>query len=314
MHSIEEKRVYGDREGALEAYVASSIGVVRVRVADDTVGEFGLCDRSTARDIAATDGVVAIATDEDVRLLDLEAGEDADATDDETTGDATFVDSGFGPAVAVGADGAGLVAAGPDGDVARLESPSTRTGAGADAGSTDADAREWTTLESDGIAAVRAIDGDLVGTDGGVYRVHEGRLDHAGLSDVRDVSAAGVPLAATADGLYKLGNGWMEALEGSFETVAADPRSERGQLTRAHAVAGDGDANPIYGYDAADESWTEYDRSSESIVGIGYGRTVYAVTERGTFLAATPDDGAGRWRSQTIGVSGVTGLAVPTDE
>ncbi|ADB58986.1 hypothetical protein Htur_0085 [Haloterrigena turkmenica DSM 5511] len=295
MHSIEEKRVYGDREGALEAYVASSIGVVRVRVADDTVGEFGLCDRCTARDIAATDGVVAIATDEDVRLLDLERGDDAD--------DATVVDSGFGPAVAVGADNSGLVAAGPDGGVARLESPSVGLG---DAGS----AREWTPLESDGVAAVRAIDGDLVGTESGVYRVHEGCLDHAGLSDVRDVSAAGVPLAATEDGLYKLGNGWMQALEGAFETVAADPRSERGQLTRAHAVGGDA----VYAYDADDESWTEYDRSSAPIVGIGYGRTVYAVTERGTFLSATPDDEANRWRSQTIGVSGVTGLAVPGGE
>ncbi|QSX00686.1 HVO_0234 family beta-propeller protein [Haloterrigena alkaliphila] len=292
MDSIEEKRVYGDREGALEVYVASSIGVVRVRVADEAVGEFGLCDRCNARDIAATEGTVAIATDEDVRVLDLERDPDAAGTDD-----AAFADTGFGPAVAVGADESGLIAAGPDGDVARLESAASSDG-------------EWTLLESDGVATVRAIDGDLVGTDGGVYRVHDGALDHAGLTDVRDVSAAGVPLAATAEGLYKLGNGWMEALEGGFETVAADPRSERGRLRRAHAVSGE----TVYAYDADGDRWGEHDRSSAAIVGIGYASTVYAVTERGRFLSATPDDGTGPWRSQTLGVGDVTGLAVPAAE
>ncbi|WP_425498453.1 HVO_0234 family beta-propeller protein, partial [Natrinema soli] len=53
MDSIEEKRVYGDREGAATAYVASAMGIVRVRVAGDTVGEFGLCERCSARDVAA---------------------------------------------------------------------------------------------------------------------------------------------------------------------------------------------------------------------------------------------------------------------
>ena len=303
MHTIEEKRVYGDREGALEVYVASSIGVVRVRVADDTVGEFGLCDRCTARDVAATDDAVAIATDEDVRLLPLERRADDGATDGGTRDDAAFVDTGFGPAVAVGADGSDVVAAGPDGDVARLVTPSS------DSGVADAAGREWTPLEDDDIATVRAIDGDFVGTDAGVYRVHEGRLDHAGLTDVRDVSAAGVPLAATADGLYKLGNGWMAVLEGAFETVAADPRSEPGRLERASAVSGDA----IYAYDPDDDAWLEYDRSTDPIAGIGYGERVYAVTEGGTFMSATPEDGTGRWRSQTIGVSGVTGLAVPGD-
>ncbi|WP_436346375.1 HVO_0234 family beta-propeller protein [Natronorubrum sp. FCH18a] len=299
MDSIEEKRVYGGREGALEVYVASSMGVVRVRVAGDTVGEFGLCDRCNARDIAATDDAVAVATDEDVQVLGLD-GEARTGSENGDDPDGTFVDTDFGPAVAVGTHGSDLIAAGPDGAVARLS-------AGSDA---DPTTREWEFLEHNGVATVRAIDGDLVGTDGGVYRVHEGRLDHAGLSDVRDVSAAGVPLAATGDGLYKLGNGWMEALEGSFEAVAADPRTEPGRLARAHAVSGEA----VYAYGADAETWEEYDRSRESIVGIGYGETIHAVTERGTFLSATPDDSSGRWRSQTIGVGDVTGLAVPADE
>ncbi|QCS40885.1 hypothetical protein [Natrinema versiforme] len=285
MDSIEEKRVYGDREGAITAYVASAIGVVRVRVAGDTVGEFGLCERCEARDIAATRDAVAVATDEDVRIRTLEDGAD---TDD--AGDDPFVETGFGPAVAVGYDDDGdLIAADPDGRLACRAAGS----------------EEWTPLEDETVAAVRAIDGDLVGTDSGVYRAHDGGLDHAGLTDVRDVSAAGVPLAATADGLYKLGNGWMEILEGQFDAVAADPRSEPGQLVRAHAVAGDA----VYEYAADDDEWRERsgDRSRGRIVGVGYGDTVYAVTESGTFCSVSE----GEWRTRTLGITGVTGLAVP---
>ncbi|WP_254521684.1 HVO_0234 family beta-propeller protein [Natrinema caseinilyticum] len=287
MDSIEEKRVFGDREGAITAYVASAIGVVRVRVAGDTVGEFGLCERCAARDVAATRRRIAVATDEDVRMVELEDGPDADAPG--AGGDETFAETGFGPAVAVGFDGDELLAAGPDGRLARLP----------------ADADEWTTLESDTGAAVRAIDGGLVGTDAGVYRVHGGGLDHAGLTDVRDVSAAGVPLAATGNGLYKLGNGWMTAIEGAFETVAADPRSPRGKLERAHAVSGD----EIYEYEI-DGEWTArkgVHGGDDRVVGFGYGDTVYAVTERGTFLSAVDDD----WRTRTLGVTDVTGVAIP---
>ncbi|WP_226482124.1 HVO_0234 family beta-propeller protein [Natrinema amylolyticum] len=293
MDSIEEKRVYGDREGAITAYVASEIGVVRVSVAGDTVGEFGLCERCTARDVAATRDAVAVATDEDVRVLALEEGAEPEtgngATDAAAT-DETFVGTGFGPAVAVGYDDDGdLIAADSNGRVACRA-------AGAD---------EWTTLEDETVAAVRAIDGDLVGTDSGVYRVHEGGLDHAGLTDIRDVSAAGVPLAATVDGLYKLGNGWMEIREGQFDVVAADPRSEPGRLVRAHAVAGD----TVYEYASDDDEWRERasDRSRGRIVGVGYGDAVYAVTESGTFLSASE----GEWRTRTLGITGVTGLAVP---
>ncbi|MDF9747314.1 HVO_0234 family beta-propeller protein [Natrinema salsiterrestre] len=282
MDSIEEKRVYGDRGGAITVYIASGIGVVRVRVAGDAVGEFGLCERCDARDVAATRGGVAVATDEDVRLLDLPDGAGVDEPADET-----FVGTDFGPAVAVGNDDGELIAAGPDGRVAARP-------AGTD---------EWTTLEDEVGRAVRAIDGDLVGTDGGVYRVHDGGLDHAGLTDVRDVSAAGVPLAATADGLYKLGNGWMEIREGAFDVVAADPRTEPGRLERAHAVAD----RILYEYDATDDEWQKGSRSSDRIVGVDYGETVYAVTAGGVFRTATD----GTWRKRALGVTDVTGIAVP---
>ncbi|MFA9416100.1 hypothetical protein [Natrinema sp. HArc-T2] len=286
MQSIEEKRVYGDRQGAITAYVASAIGVVRVRVAGDTVGEFGLCARCGARDVAASHETVAVATEDDVRVLALEevSESDRDGNTPIVTDDESFVETGFGPAVAVGFDDGTLLAAGPDGRVARRA-----VGDG-----------EWTFLTDDLEPTVCAIDGDLVGTDDGVYRVGDDGLTHAGLSAVRDVSATGIPLAATADGLYKLGNGWMNVLEGSFETVAADPRSERGELVRAHAVAADG----VYEF-VADE-WHEINGSSERIVGVGYGETTYAVTDAGAFLAWS--DGA--WRTRALGIRDVAGLAV----
>lgn len=280
MSTIDEKRVYGDREGATEAYVASSVGVVRVSVAADAVGEFGLFERCTARDVAAGFETVAVATDEDVLVSD---GDAADG----------FAETDFGPAVAVGFDGGdrrdavdAVLAADADGRVARR-----RDG-------------EWLDLECEADASldVRAIDGDLVGTNHGVFRVHDGALDHAGLEEVRDVSAAGIPLAATADGLYKLGNGWMRVLDGAFDVVAADPRTEAGRLDRAHAAAG------LTIHEHADGEWREFADTSAPIVGLAYGETVYAVTERGTVLAASGDG----WRSRTLGVSGVSGIAIPS--
>ncbi|GAB3677973.1 HVO_0234 family beta-propeller protein [Halopiger thermotolerans] len=302
MDSIEEKRVYGDREGALEAYVTSSMGVVRVRVAGDAVGEFSLCERCDARDVATTrDGVaVAIATDEDVRVFSR-------AAEDGGNDDPAFEETGFGEAVAVGYDGAELVAAGPAGEVACW-----RPDPDPDP-DPDGKGGEWETLEDETVAAVRAIDGDLIGTESGVYRVHDGGLDHVGLSDVRDVSAAGVPLAATAEGLYKLGNGWMELADGAFDAVAADPHTEPGRLTRAIAASAAGTV-----YALADGEWTEREGPAESIVAVGYGDAdaVYAVTEGGSFLAletgesADGDGGPPTWRPHPIGVTDVTGLAV----
>ncbi|SDR32449.1 HVO_0234 family beta-propeller protein [Natronobacterium texcoconense] len=283
MLSIEEKRVYGDRDEATEAYVSSPMGVVRVRIAGDNVGEFSLCARCDARDVAASDGRVAVATDEDALVL---ASEESD--------EPTFAETGFGPAVAVGYVDERLVAAGPDGRVARLEANG-----------------KWTVLEPKGgderrtatIDEVRAIDGDLVGTDDGVYRVHGDELEHAGLSDVRDVGAAGVPLAATGDGLYKLGNGWMKIYERPFDAVAADSRSSPGSLSRAHAVSD----RSVYEY--VDEEWREDEtraNADDRIVAIDYDGYLYAVTETGTVEIA----GDGEWRGRSIGVRDVTGLAV----
>jgi hypothetical protein len=279
MDSIEEKRVYGEREGAAHAYVAGSIGVVGVRAAGDAIGEFGLAHRCEARDIAAAAGTVAVATDEDVHVLQS----NGNASDDEQT----FVETGFGPAVAVGGDDSRLFAAAPDG---RLAERTT--------------AREWETLASEFEGTVRAIDGDLVATNRGVYRAYDGQLDHAGLSNVNDVSAAGVPLAATDDGLYKLGNGWMEVLEERVDVVDVDPRSTPGSLARAHAYSNENQT--VFELDPTADEWRPVDSPAGAVVEFGYGDATYAVTASGSF-AATAGDG---WRSQVLGVDGVTGLAV----
>ncbi|WP_254766196.1 HVO_0234 family beta-propeller protein [Salinilacihabitans rarus] len=279
MISIDEKRVYGDREGALAAYVASAVGVVRVRVSDENVGEFGLVERCEARDVAAGVDAVAVATDEDVLAADR-AGDD----------DPAFEPTGFGPATAVGFHDGAVLAASADGRVARF------------------DGDGWDNLAADPDLTVRAIDGDLVATAAGVYRVRDGGLDHAGLSDATDVSAAGVPLAATGDGLYRLGNGWMAVREGAFDLVAAEPLAEPGRLARAHAVAG-GDW-----YRHADGAWRETSAPADGVAGVSYGESAtYAVAEDGTFAARSDvDAGEREWRSHPLGVRSVTALAVPT--
>lgn len=272
MDSIEEKRVYAGGDSPAVAYVASSTGLVRANVAGELVGEFSLLRRDEARDVAADAGSVAVATAEDVLIAD-EAASTVDRN--------AFVGTGFGPAVAVGALDGDLLAADEDGRVARR-----RDG-------------EWNELEPT-LAAVRAIDGDLIATADGAYRVRGDELVNAGLEDVRDVSAPGRPLAATGSGLYALGNGWMLAREGSAAVVAADPGSETGRLGRAYAVVDDA----LLAFD--DGEWRELDRPGD-VVDFGYGETVYAVTADGEFLSRTADG----WRSRNLGIVDVVGMALP---
>lgn len=320
MPTIDEKRVYGDRAGKTELYVATSVGVVAVSVSGGRIGGFGVDHRCVARDVATAEGEgergLAVATDEDV-LLRGRTDEGETGAGDGGVNEA-YEPTGFGPAVAVGADGDGWLAADEDGGVARY----------------DAAAGEWTTLgragEGGGGEEVRAIHGPLVAASDGVYRVADGLLAYTGLDDARDV-AGGVPLAATAEGLYSLGNGWMDELDGSFRAVVADG-------ARAHAAAVEAiyARNPDGGGEGGDGSggggeWTAVELpTDELVVDFAYGGgATFALTEAGTLfvnadgLRADADGdesaggadgrgsggaGAGEWRPQTLGLDGAVSV------
>ncbi|MFB6183888.1 MAG: hypothetical protein ABEI96_04980 [Haloarculaceae archaeon] len=275
--ALDEKRLFGTRREVSVAYVAGGLGVATVAVSGDQIGRFRLEHRCRATDAAGADGRLAVATDDDV-LVATEEG---------------FVGTDFGAATAVGLDD-GVVAAAPDGEVARL---------------VDDDWRPLGTMPD-----VRAIDGDVLAAADGVYRASADGLAGVGLNDVRDVASGGdLPLAATGDGLYYLGNGWMTALDGSFDVVATDG-------DRAHAVAADGTCYERVGDSHATfeggQEWVERPRPvDERVVDVAYGESPYAVTADGTFLVdadpETTPDGAGGWRTRSLGLSDVVALAVP---
>ncbi|QPV64832.1 hypothetical protein I7X12_09605 [Halosimplex litoreum] len=302
MSAIEEKRMYGDRREETVAYLATGQGVATVRVSGDRVGRFGLAHRTDARDVATTEGAVVVATDEAVLV-----------------GPEEFESLGFGSAVAVGTDREGaVVAADESGRVARY-----RDG-------------EWTDLGT--VADARAIADGFVAAADGVHRVDGDGLANVGLDAVRDVAVTdGVPLAATdgglasdarsepsenldangeavsnasetssehsADGgLYRLGNGWLRERQGAFRAVDAGGG-------HAHAAT----ADELFERDG--EGWSAVDLPvDEPVVGVDYGECVYAVTADGTFLVeADPEttaDGAGGWRSRSLGLPDVAALAV----
>lgn len=243
MSSINEKRVHGANTEPTALFVASDIGLTRVAVAGERVGEIELRDRRPARD-CAIGRKLAVATDEDV----LVGG--------------SLDESGFGPATAVGFDDE-LVAAAPDGTVARRIDD------------------EWHDVGT--AETVHAIDGDLLGTDGGVYRLTNSGLQYVGLDAVRDVATEGIPRAATATGLYRLGNGWLDDLGGDFTMVSANTE-------RAHAAT----AEEFYAHDG---EWRPVGME-KSVAAVAYAEKVYAVTRDGTLLVETDDD----WRDHPLGV------------
>jgi uncharacterized protein YdbL (DUF1318 family) len=201
---IDEKRVHDDRREETAVWVASDLGVTMVAVAGAQIGRFRLVERCGARDLAAADGRLYVATDDDV-LVGTVSG---------------FEGTGFGPAVAVGLRDGAPVAADGDGRVAERDDDGWTA-----IGATDGD--------------VRAVDGDVLAASDGVYHLDSG-VEHAGLDDVRDVAAT-EHFAATATGLYRRRDGWWRLLDGDATVVAAggdrthavvdgDPRERRGEL------------------------------------------------------------------------------------
>ena len=279
MGHMEEDRIYADRLGKSDVFVATEMGVAVVSVSNDRIGQFSLDHRCLAHDVAATGGRLLVATDEDVLLVE-------DATD------RSYETTGFGPAVAVGFPD-GPVAAGPDGRVARYHE----------------EREEWERVGT--VGDVRAIDGDLLAAGDGVYRVGE-NLEHVGLDDARDISTAGTPLAATGDGLYRLGPGWTRDIDGVFTVVAGAAANENPATDsdRAHA------ATDETLYERVEGAWKVSPvPADDPLVDVGYVADggVVAVTAAGQMLIdpVAAKDGATGWRSRSLGLPGLSALAVP---
>lgn len=188
--TLDEKRVFAETTPETVAWVAAGMGVTRVSVAGAQIGRFRLAHRCAARDLAAGDGRLYVATDEDV-LVGTVGG---------------FESSGFGPAVAVGIDDGTPLAAGPEGRVGALEGD---------------DWVERGTVPTD----VRRLEGDLVAAADGVYHVGSG-VTHAGLDDARDV-AGDAGYAATGTGLYHRHDGWNGVVDGEATVVVAEEPGPR---------------------------------------------------------------------------------------
>lgn len=191
--------------------------------------------------------------------------------------------TGFGPAAAVGDTADRVLAAGPDGRIAALEG------------------NDWRTVGH--VEEPRRFDGAYLAAGEGAFRVGEDGLEHLGLDDVRDVADGG-PYVATGDRLCALVEGsWRTARDGAAERVAAD-----GDLL--HVIAGD------QLFERSDGTWRQCDLPvRERVADVAYGEATYAVTVDGTFLVdadpETTPDGTGGWRHCSLGLSGVTAIAVP---
>ncbi|WP_050032693.1 HVO_0234 family beta-propeller protein [Halorubrum halophilum] len=293
--SIEEKRVYAGTAGRTDAYVATESGVVRVALSADKVGAFDMVAREPARDVAVLardDGpdLVGIATADGLHVAVVGDDPEFEPADP----------AGSKPLVAVGVYDDAFLAARDDGEISRIEVGN---------GVADPEAISIGT-----VSQPRAIDGPLVAAVDGVYQIsgsdsanESDTLTSVGLDDARDVAGAGMPLAATAAGVYWLGNGWMTALEGDATAAAADGDGHAMAVVDGDLVVHESDVD---GWDT--ETWTAADLPvDEEPVALGYGPGVsVAVTDAGT-LCVDAGDG---WRHQVVGVRGVAGVALAVVE
>lgn len=277
----DERDLLGERRPTAVGLVATEMGVLRVELAPDRIGGFGLVERCTATAIATDGAVVVVGTDEDI-LAD-------------ETGTGEFTPLGFGPATAVGLTSGWLFAASPGGQVGRL--PRDAVGD---------EPAEWEPVGD--TTGPRRFDGHHLATDDGVVRIEDG-ISNLGSTDVLDVSCGRVNdelvlFAATRDGLFRRdGSDWVRELATPVQRVSvgdgtAVAISVRGELYRRD----DGDWTAV----SLPENRVAFDVASAE--------SLYVVTEDGEMMiAAAPTattDGFGGWHTQPLGVRGVSGMVL----
>ena len=289
--SIDEKRVYAENTGRSDVYVATETGLVRVAVSGDKVGTFELVgDRGVVRDVAVfarqRAPVVAAATEHGLYV-------------GPTGGEPRSVDVGVEDPVAVGGTDAAISIAGADGALSRA--------------AVDDDGTPTGTHRVGRVDGGTAIAGPFVAGRDGVHRVDDeptergSTLVSVGLDDARDVAAAEMPLAATATGLYWLGNGWMPAIEGDATAVTAAREGAALAVVDGQLIA----------HETGETDWSA----------VAWAGTALPVDERPVALAARPGlavvvteagtlcvEAGDGWRHQALGVSGVSGVAIAPAE
>jgi len=286
MQTLTEKRVFGAKTGVTDIFVSTDSGVAAVTVSADQIGAFGLAHRGSATAVAATTDRLVVGTDQGLLAADIDAaGRSADVPDPTFTaigGEAIDAVSAVdltpeGPIVA---DGNGVIYRGEHAE------PVTEPPVWERLGATD---------------EVRAIDAGLLAAADGVYRIDDDGLTNTGLTAVRAVTGVGQPLAATADGLFRLANGWQSVADGAFRAVAADGHGH------AHAV---GEAGLLV-RSADDGAWTTATPPVKApIVDLTADHGIVAgVTDDGT-LCVTAGDG---WRHQRLGLPGARSVAIGGD-
>jgi hypothetical protein len=265
----DERLLFGERREETTLLAGSDLGVTQIAVAAAQVGQFSLLERCAVRDIAADSPTVIVGTDEDV-FRQTNNG---------------LQSLGFGPVEAVGVDADWVYAADAD-RVARLARTDGET----------ASADDWETVGA--VEESRRFVGNLLAADN-LVRVGD-VLESLGLEDVHDLSQDGT-LVAAETGLYERRDGeYHQLLDGAATAVVAEDE-------RAHAVV-DGRL-----YERKADEWVEQELpGGAEPARLAYGETLVVVDTAGTIhVGADPGvthDGHGGWRSQPIGLRGVTAL------
>ena len=283
MQTLTEKRVFGAKTGVTDVFVATDAGVAAVTVSAEQIGAFGLAIKASATAVAATADRLVVGTDDGLLAADIDAASRSsdvpDPTFESIGGDAIDAVA----AVDIAPDG--LLVADTDGVVFRGTTTEPAGGS-----------PTWERLGATG--GVRDIDAGVIAAADGVYRIDPDGLTNTGLSDVGAVTGVGQPLAATDEGLFRLGNGWQSVADGGFRAVAADGHGH------AHAV---GEAGLLV-RSADDGEWTTTAPPiEEPIVDLAADRgIVVGITDDGT-LCVTAGDG---WRHQRLGLPGAREVAI----